>query len=72
MKPMQPNATDPALPELITVPELASLLRISPKTVYGMIERRAIPCVRVLNRVRFRRDDVLALLHENRVPALEG
>jgi len=57
--------------ELLTVPEIAALLRFTVKGVYALVESRRIPFVRVSNRVRFLRSDVLRWLQENRVPASE-
>ena len=43
---------------LLTVKELASILAISPKTVYGYVERNAIPHFKIHANVRFRARDV--------------
>ena len=56
---------------LLTVEEVAGILRLSAKGVYSLIEMRKIPFIRVSNRVRFFRADVLEWLRENRVPVLE-
>lgn len=63
----------PALTDehLLTVPEVAALLRLTPKGIYAMVEGRRIPFVKVSNRVRFVRADVVRWLSENRVPASE-
>lgn len=63
-------AKTPDLDVLLDVPEVASLLRLTRKGVYAMVSARRIPFVKVSNRVRFFRADVLAWLHENRVPSL--
>lgn len=55
----------------MTVPEVAEMLRLSVKGIYSMVEARRIPFIRVSNRIRFDRDDVLTWLQENRVPAME-
>jgi excisionase family DNA binding protein len=57
--------------ELLTVPEVAALLRLTSKGVYAMVENRRIPFVRVSNRLRFLWSDVLAFVKENRVPTIE-
>jgi excisionase family DNA binding protein len=57
--------------KLLTVFDAAALLRLTPKGVYALVEGRRIPFIRVSNRVRFIRKDVLNWLWENRVPALE-
>ena len=56
---------------MITVPELAALLRISEKTVYALISGKRITHIRVLRCVRFLRSDVLRYMQENRVSASE-
>lgn len=64
--------TVPATPPvLMTVEEVAALLRLTPKGVYSMVEARRIPFIKVSNRVRFLRDDVVAWLQRNRVPSQE-
>lgn len=64
---------DPEEPprRLMTVSEVADLLRLSPKGVYSLVERRCIPFVRISNRLRFSRRDVISWLEENRVPSQE-
>jgi excisionase family DNA binding protein len=56
------NPVDPeAQPEVLTVPEAARLLRVSPKTVYALVAAQQIPGWRRLGRaIRF---DRRALLH---------
>lgn len=63
-----PISTDTAL---LTVPEVAALLRLTEKGVYAMVAARRIPFVKVSNRVRFVRAEVVEWLSENRVPASE-
>jgi excisionase family DNA binding protein len=41
------------LAPLLTVQEVADLLRIHPKTVYDLAARGRMPCVRVGSRLRF-------------------
>ena len=65
------NDKSQAVDRLLTVRELAELLRLTPKGVYAMVEARRIPFIRVSNRLRFRRSDVVAWLEENRVPSVE-
>ena len=57
---------------LLTIPDVAALLRLTRKGIYGLVETRRIPHVRVDNRVRFIGADVLRWLEQNRVPALEN
>ncbi len=56
---------------LLTVPEVAALLRLTEKGVYAMVSARRIPFLKVSNRVRFDRAEVLRWLSESRVPASE-
>jgi excisionase family DNA binding protein len=47
-------------PDLLTVPEVATFLRTSPKAVYDMVERGSLPgVVRLGRRVLVRRVDLL-------------
>lgn len=57
--------------ELLTVSEVAALLRLTPKGVYALVEGRRIPFIRVSNRLRFVLTDVTRWIQENRVPAVE-
>lgn len=55
---------------LLTVDEVAELLRFTPKGVYCLIESRRIAFVKISNRVRFFYTDVVDFLRNNRVPVL--
>ena len=68
--PLEFDAEQRSGEELMTVPEVAAFLRLTPKGVYSLVERRKIPFVKVSNRVRFRRADVISWLEENRVPVV--
>lgn len=61
------GAIDPStLPYLLTVEELASLLRVTTKAIYCMVNRGEIPGVtRVRRRLRFLRDVVLEWIEES-------
>lgn len=59
------------LPDVITVQELAAFLRVSKKSVYGLVSGKRITHVKVLRCVRFLKRDVLGYLQENRVSASE-
>ena len=54
---------------LMTVREVADFLCLKPKGIYALVERREIAFVRVSNRLRFVRADVLSWVEERRVPA---
>jgi len=46
---------DGQMEKLLTVPQAAELLQLAPGTVYHLISRRAVPCVKLSKRcVRFR------------------
>ena len=61
-----------ALPPLLTIEEVAAVLRTSRKGVYAMAERRQLPgLTRIGRRLLVRRDDLLSWLDERRA-ALPG
>ncbi|MCC6350254.1 MAG: helix-turn-helix domain-containing protein [Candidatus Eisenbacteria bacterium] len=47
-----------AAPRLLTLPEVAAFLRVSPKTVRRLVAGRKIRCVRVGRVLRFRQADL--------------
>ena len=51
-------APTPALEPLLTVDEVAGLLRLQPSTVRAYAERGSLPSVTVGNRLRFKPSDV--------------
>ena len=44
--------------EILTVVEVAELLKVAEKTVYTMAQRTEIPCFKVRGQWRFRRSDI--------------
>lgn len=55
------------MPFLLTVKEVANLLRTSRKAVYSMVERGQLPGItRIGKRLLFRRDDLIEWLEERR------
>jgi excisionase family DNA binding protein len=61
--------SDPA-PLLLKVPEVADVLRTTPKAVYNMIERGQIPgVVRIGRRILVWRADLLIFLDHNSTPS---
>ncbi len=44
--------------EILTVREVAALLKVAEKTVYTMAQRGEIPCFKVRGQWRFRRLDI--------------
>lgn len=70
-----PPADPPSRPDVLTVDELAELLRLERKTVYACIARGEIPGVRRLGgAIRVHREAVLRWLAEGqgRTPRLRG
>ena len=60
------------LPFLLTVVDLAALLRTTKKAIYSMVERGQLPGVtRIGRRLMFRRNDLLRWLDESRASSLE-
>ena len=58
---------------LLTVPEVATLMRTTVKAIYAMVERQQIPGVtRIGRRVLFRSDDLLDWLDQKRAPSPKG
>ncbi len=55
---MKPLAQPNALPRLLTVAEVASLMRVSTMTVYRLIKSEQLPATRVGKSLRIRADDV--------------
>jgi excisionase family DNA binding protein len=57
---------------LLTVPEVAEMLRISEGTARDWVWKKRIPVVRISTRyIRVREEDVLDLIERNLVPAKE-
>ena len=46
---------------LLTVEELAKILRLHPKTIYRLVEKGKLPCIRVGRNVRFSSDVIQQL-----------
>ena len=44
--------------EVLTITEVATLLKVADKTVYTMAQRGEIPCFKVRGQWRFRRSDL--------------
>lgn len=66
------SAAEPpiAAHQLLTIGEVAALLRTTPKAIYTRVERGQLPGVtRDRGRLRVRRDALLKYLRENSVPS---
>jgi excisionase family DNA binding protein len=59
------------MPELLTISEAASLLRLKPSTLRAWVLHRKISFCKIGRLVRIRRRDVDALLADSLVPASE-
>ena len=60
------------IPLLLTVDEVARMLRTSRKAIYAMAERAQLPGItRIRRRLLVRRDDLLSWLEERRVASPE-
>lgn len=51
--------------DFITVEELAEMLKVSPRTIQRIIERKELPAIRVGRQLRFRREWVGEWLKKN-------
>jgi excisionase family DNA binding protein len=62
--------------EILTVAEVASLLKVAEKTVYTMAQKSELPCFKVRGQWRFRRQDLdswmASLVKGPRAPELTG
>lgn len=52
--------------KLLTVEDLAEYLQLSTKTIYRMLRRGQLPCYRVGNQWRFRRETIDTWLEDER------
>jgi excisionase family DNA binding protein len=57
---------------LLTARELAGILAISPKTIYGYVERNMIPYYKIEANVRFRARDVIEWLRDRACRQLDA
>ena len=57
---------------LMTVKEVAALLRVSPQTLYKMLEQGSIPAVKVGSQWRFDRDEIREWITRGRAGSNEG
>ena len=56
---------------LWTVREVAAFLRLTPKGIYSLVERRVLPFIKISNRLRFDPKDVVRWVEQRRVAPLE-
>jgi excisionase family DNA binding protein len=58
-------------PELLTIPEVAELLKVSESTVRHLQQQRQIPFIKVGGSVRFTKSDVNSYLEKRRVRSID-
>ena len=65
-----PDSPAPGLPILLTVDDVAQVLRTTDRAIYAMVERRQLPgIVRIGRRVLFRSADLLDWLNQKSAPS---
>lgn len=52
--------------EILTLPEVAELLKVAAKTVYTMAQRRELPSFKVRGQWRFKRQDIDAWIERQK------
>jgi len=68
-----PPRHDSALPDLLTVAEVAAWLKTTVKAVYARAERGSLPgATRIGRRLYFLRSELLESVEQGRVPHLGG
>jgi len=55
--------------KMMTVQEVADLLRISRFSVYNMVKRGELPAMKVLNKLRFNHQNIEHYLNKKRINA---
>ena len=50
--------------DILTIREVAEYLKVTEKTVYGLAQKRKIPCFKVGGQWRFRREDLDAWIED--------
>ena len=58
--------------EFVTVEELANVLKVTPRTIQRIVNRKELPAIRVGRQWRFRREWVAEWLEKNTVNLEEG
>ena len=57
-------------PELLTIPEVATLLKISVPTVRRLQEQRRIPFTKIGGSIRFEMSDIVSYVERGRVESI--
>ncbi|HEX5461455.1 MAG TPA: helix-turn-helix domain-containing protein [Steroidobacteraceae bacterium] len=55
--------------EILTIVEVAQLLKVAEKTVYTMAQKRELPAFKVRGQWRFKRDDLDTWIERQKVEA---
>jgi excisionase family DNA binding protein len=55
--------------EILTLPEVAQLLKVAEKTVYTMAQKGELPAFKVRGQWRFKRDDLDTWIERQKVEA---
>jgi len=58
--------------EILTLPEVAQLLKVAEKTVYSMAQKGQLPAFKVGGQWRFKRVDLDAWIEQQKAAAREG
>jgi excisionase family DNA binding protein len=59
------TATSPSQDLLLTVPEVAAILRLSTRTISRLINRGELRAVRIGRAIRIRKDDISTIFNKN-------
>ena len=57
---------------ILTLPEVADLLKVADKTVYTMAQKGELPAFKVRGQWRFKRDDLDAWIERQKDAAVRG
>jgi excisionase family DNA binding protein len=58
--------------EILTLPEVAQLLKVAEKTVYSMAQKGQLPAFKVGGQWRFKRVDLDAWIEQQKAAARDG
>lgn len=59
------------LPKFLTVPQVAALLQLAPRTIYDLVSQRRIPFRKIGSQTRFERDEILDWTKGEQPPAVK-
>lgn len=63
---------EPDRPEILTLPEVAQLLKVAEKTVYSMAQKGQFPAFKVGGKWRFKRVDLDVWIEQRKAAARDG